>query len=158
MFVRTLCVIDDLRSTSVQAHVKFSNHLYIIYIYIWFENLAWACTLVPYVNHHSRKEFSQTSISSDKLLRGNANQYVAVLLIKSFLPHGMRALFSRKVAGFRHPSSVHHSKSLDIDLPDVVPTLTTRDHWRRVWNGCIGRATPSVADRIYAQRLPGARF
>ena len=24
--------------------------------------------------------------------------------------------------------SVHHSKSLDIDLPDVVPTLTTRDH------------------------------
>ena len=44
-----------------------------------------------YVNHQSRNEFSQTSISSDKLLRGNANQYVAVLLIKSFLPHGGRS-------------------------------------------------------------------
>ena len=54
----------------------------------------------------------------------------------------MCALFSRKVAGFRHPSSVHHSKSLDIDLPDV-PTLT-----RGINGGVYGTGASAVRRRL----------
>ena len=62
-----------------------------------------------YVNHHSRKEFSQTSISSDKLLRGNANQNVAVLLIKSFLPHGGRSSRQPYLVIYPHLKYIHIS-------------------------------------------------